>query len=259
MKPGKYEIPRRPLLWLAVALMFTVPPMLETVAPWVSACFAASLAAKFWMERRGWRLRSPVWQVVLLGAVIGGVELTYHALRGLEPGLSLLLVLTAVKILEAHTPRDFHILALLGWFLCLAGLFLSQDLSAGIYATVAFVLILAAVAQFHRDPASRRPVAGPLLTASGLVIRALPIVLVLFFLFPRGSPFQFDLRRPFAACAGMSDELKPGSISGLALSSDVAFRAEFPDGNMPPVSKTVLARLRFHPGQRPGVESFLSG
>lgn len=236
MKAGSHEIPRRPLLWLTLGLVFTVPPMLGTLAPWVTGCFAASLAAKFWMERRGWRLRSIVWKIALAGAAFGGVELTYHALRGLEPGLSLLLLLMSVKILEAHTARDFHILALLGWVLCLAGLFISQDLSEGIYAVVAFMLILAAVAQFHRGAASRRPVSGPLLTSLGLVLRASPFVIVLFFLFPRGSPFQFDLRRPFSGRTGMANDLKPGSISSLAISNEVAFRAEFPDGNMPPPS-----------------------
>lgn len=236
MKAGKQDIPRRPLLWLAAALAFTVPPMLGTLAPWVWGCFTASLAAKFWMERRGWRLRSLAWKAALSGAVLGGVELTYHSLHGLEPCLSLLLLLTSLKMLEAGTARDFHFLALLGWLLCLAGLFISQDLSAGIYAVAAFMLILAAVAQFHRGPGSRRPLSGPLLTSAGLVLRALPVVLALFFLFPRLSPFQFNLSRQSAARTGLSDELKPGSVASLALSNDVAFRVEFPDGNMPPLA-----------------------
>src|ERR1700677_1829722 len=233
MKAAGHEIPRRPLLWLAVALLFTVPPMFKSLALWVPVCFMAVLAAKFRMERRGWRLRSMVFKFVFAGAALGGVYLTYHALIGLESGLSLFLLLTSVKILEAHTARDFHVLALLGWFLCLTGLFISQDLSAGIYAGVAFMLILAAVVRFHRGAGSPRPVAGPLLTSLGLVLRALPLVVVFFFLFPRGSPVRFDLRHSFEGRPGMSDELKPGSVSSLALSNDVAFRVEFPDGNMP--------------------------
>lgn len=234
MKAGKQEIPRRPLLWLSAGLAFTVPPMFGTLKPWVWGIFAASLVLKFWMVRKGWRLRSFFLKAAFAGAVLGGVRLTYHTLSGLEPPLSLFLLLTSIKVLEAHTARDFHVLALLGWLLCLAGLFITQDLPAGIYAVAAFMLVLAAVVQFHRGSGSRRPFSGPLLTSGGIVIRSLPVVIALFFLFPRLSPFRFHLSRSQAGITGLSNDLRPGSVSSLALSDDIAFRAEFPDGNMPP-------------------------
>jgi transglutaminase-like putative cysteine protease len=34
----------------------------------------------------------------------------------------------------------------------------------------------------------------------------------------------------------MSDRLSPGSVSAMAMNSEIAFRADFPDGNIPPVS-----------------------
>src|SRR5260221_9815094 len=34
----------------------------------------------------------------------------------------------------------------------------------------------------------------------------------------------------------MSDRLSPGSVSTMAMNSEIAFRADFPDGNIPPVS-----------------------
>ncbi|HWB60762.1 MAG TPA: DUF3488 domain-containing protein, partial [Chthoniobacteraceae bacterium] len=235
MKAGKQEIPRRPMLWLTTGLLFTVPPMIGTLSAWVWAAFAAALVAKFWMERRGWRLRSVLAKLALSGCILGGVKLTYGSLGGLEPLLSLFLLYVSLKVLEAHTARDFHIQALVGWLLCLSGLFNSQNLLPGIYAITGFVLILSAVVQFHRGASSRKPVSGPLLTSGALVLRALPVVTVLFFFFPRISAFQFHLSRRSSAQSGMSGDLKPGSISSLALSNDIAFRAEFPDGNMPAI------------------------
>lgn len=234
MKAGENEIPRKPLLWLAVALVFTVPPMFRSLSPWVPLLFTGVLFLKFWMQRRGMHLRHPALKILLVLAALGAVQLTYHSLFGLESGLSLFLLMSCIKILEAHTARDFHTVALLGWFLCLAGLFISQELSAGIYAVTAFVLILGAVAQFHRGPGARRPVAGAFKTSLGLLLRATPLILALFFFFPRGSgPIRFDLRHSFMGRAGMSNELHPGTIASLALSNEVAFRVEFPDGNMP--------------------------
>ncbi len=236
MKAGKHEIPRRPLLWLAAGMAFTVPPVFKSIALWIPICFLSLLAAKFWMERRGWHPRSLALRLAFAGAAVGAVRLTYGSLFGLESGLSVLLMLAAVKILESHTARDFHVMAALGWLLCLTGLFISQDLLAGIYGAVAFTLVLAAVVQFHRGSGSGRPVWGPMRTSIGLVLQSLPIVIALFFLFPRGSTIRFDLRHTPENRTGMSNDLRPGSISSLALSTDVAFRVEFPDGNMPAYS-----------------------
>lgn len=235
MNAEKNAIPRVPLLWLAAALLFTVPPMFGNIAAWVPLCFVASLVAKFWMEKRGWRLRSAAWKIAGAAVVLGGVEATYHSLIGLEPGLSIYMLLISVKILEAYTTRDFHTLALLGWFLSLAGLFVSQSLGAGLYAGVAFCLIITAVLRFHLGGApGERNVRRPLKLAAGLVLQAAPLVIVMFFLFPRGSgAFRFEFHRSFFNRSGMSDHLQPGSVASMALSNDVAFRAEFPDGNVP--------------------------
>ena len=69
MKAGKQEIPRRPLLWLAAGLVFTVPPMFGTLNPWVWAI----VSMRRWRQNsgwsgRGWRLRSFIWKAVLAAA-----------------------------------------------------------------------------------------------------------------------------------------------------------------------------------------------
>jgi hypothetical protein len=59
----------------------------------------------------------------------------------------------------------------------------------------------------------------------------------LFLLFPRISTgFRFPLMDSASAAAGFSDKLSPGSVTSLANSTEVAFRAEFPDGRIPPRS-----------------------
>jgi transglutaminase-like putative cysteine protease len=229
------KIPRHPMLWLAVALVFTMPPMFGNLAWWVPACFMVALAAKFRMELRGWRLRSAALHMAMAAAVLVGVWITYRSLIGMEAGLSISLLLISIKILESHTARDFHVLALLGWFLCLTELFISQDLAAVLYALAGFVIVTVAVVRFHRGAPARGRIARPLLAGGGLVAQALPLVIALFFLFPRGNGgFRFELKRAFFNRTGMSDRLSPGSVASLAMSRDVAFRAEFPDGNVIP-------------------------
>src|SRR5205807_3297730 len=109
------RIPRRPLLWLAAALLFTLPPMFGSLPSWVPLLFLIALAAKFWMEPKGYRLRSLVWKLVLVALILSLLFFSYGSLRGIEPGVSLIVMLTSVKILEAHTAREFHIMIMVAW------------------------------------------------------------------------------------------------------------------------------------------------
>src|SRR5205807_7165681 len=118
-------IPRRPLLWLAAALLFTLPPMLGNLASWVAWFFLLALALKFWMEPRGYRLRSNILKLILAGLILGAIFLSYGTLKGIEPGVSLLAVLVSLKILEAHTAREFQVIVMMAWVLCLCGFLLS--------------------------------------------------------------------------------------------------------------------------------------
>ena len=239
MKPEKQisTIPRKPLIWLALAMLFIVPPMFGNLAPWVPLFFLIMLLAKFYLEWRGVRLRSTVVKLGVAIAGIGGVALSYQSLIGAEPSLSVCLILFAIKIIEAHTAREFHILVALGWFLCLAQLIISQDLTPALCSLLAFAFVLASVVQFHRGNSPARTRFTSLRAAFALILQALPLVIALFFLFPRGSGgFRFVLNRAYGNRTGMSDSLSPGSISSLALSNEAAFRVEFPDGDMPAAS-----------------------
>src|SRR5207249_10687384 len=91
------RIPRRPLLWLAAALLFTLPPMFGSLPSWVPLLFLVALAAKFWMERKVYRLRSLVWKLVLVALIVSLLFFGYGSLRGIEPGVSLIVMLTSVK------------------------------------------------------------------------------------------------------------------------------------------------------------------
>ncbi len=222
------SIPRRPLLWLAAALLFTLPPMFGSLASWVPWFFLFALAMKFWMEPRGYRLRLATLKLLLAAAALLAILVSYGSLKGVEPGISLLVVLVALKVLESHTAREFQVMVLMGWVLCLCGFFLSQDFEMAVSLLTAFALLLVALIQFHRgsSPGAFWP---PLGTTCKILLQAAPLVVLLFVLFPRiNTGLRFDFRANRSANTGFSDRLSPGSVVALANSSDIAFRAEFP-------------------------------
>src|SRR5262245_60157107 len=94
------SIPRRPLLWMAAALLFTLPPFFDSLALWVPWLFLLALALKFWMEPRGYRLRSAVLKLLLVATALTTAFISYGSVRSVEAGISLLVVLMSLKILE---------------------------------------------------------------------------------------------------------------------------------------------------------------
>ena len=228
------SIPRRPLLWMAAALVFTLPPFFDSLAIWVPWLFLLSLALKFWMEPRGYRLRSIVLKLLIVATALTTVFISYGAVRGVEAPISLLVVFMSLKILEAHTAREFRVMVLIGWMLCLCGFFLSQDFTTALCLLIAFALLVVALIQFHRG-ASPGAVWPPVGTTCKLLLQASPLVVLFFLLFPRiNAGLWFELRPYRAANTGFSDRLSPGRIAALANSSEIAFRAEFPGSNTRP-------------------------
>ena len=228
------SIPRRPLLWLAAALLFTLPPMFGSLVRWVPYVFLLALAMKFWMEPRGYRLRSATLKLMLAAMGLFAIFVSYGSLKGVEPGISLLVVLVSLKVLEAHTAREFQVMVLMGWVLCLCGFFLSQDFVIALSLLTAFALLLVALIQFYRgsSPGAFWP---PLGTTGKILVQAAPLVVLLFVLFPRiNTGLRVDFRANRLASSGFSDRLSPGSIAALANSSEIAFRAEFPGSTATP-------------------------
>ncbi len=212
-------------------------PLYGQVALWTLLMLAGCAGVRLLYARRGWRLPSIWVKLVTVGVGVCGIALTFGTITGIEPGLSVLLVLVALKALETSSPRDFQVLTLLGFFLCLCALFFSQELNRWLYLAGVLLAFFGLLIAFHSRGAGMKQ--RRILKKTGIILlQALPLVVLLFAFFPRsygGLRFQFG-RSP-VGFAGLGDRMEPGSIASLALREDVAFRADFPDGRIPPQSE----------------------
>ena len=222
-----------PLVGICAALVLVAAPLAGKFAGWVSGLFLVAIAARLVMNHRSQRMPSLPAKLVVIALSGAGLMATYGSLLGVEPLLSILLILVSLKLLETNGVRDFQVLALLGFFLALCGLFFSQELLAWLYVAGVFIVLTATLVGFHRGTgaAALRPSAR---LAAVMLAQALPIVALLFLFFPRTyGGFRFQFGRSILNAAGMSDRLSPGSVSSLVLSDAIAFRADFPDGTTP--------------------------
>ena len=229
-RESSVNIPGRPLVWMGVALLLAMLPVLTSVPVAGPIAVAIGLLLRW----RGAGGLSLIWKLVPVVVALGGTFLQLGTLKGLEAGVAMLLGTTAAKFVEARTPRDLQLMALLGWFLCLCGLALDQAVGRSLWAYSVFALIVVVLVRFRRGTAGLRQ---PLRISAVLLLQAVPLVLLLFFLFPRGaSSLVQRLSRTMMHQTGLADRLNPGSVAKIAQSQDKAFWVTFANNELPPVS-----------------------
>jgi transglutaminase-like putative cysteine protease len=168
--------------------------------------------------------------VAMVAATSLGVFLQYGTLFGREPGVALLSIMVTLKLLELRARRDATVLVFLACFLVITNFLYSQTLPTALLMTVAVWLITATMTGFQqREPRLRQTA----LLSAQLLLQAVPLMVVLFLLFPRlPGPLWGLPRDAGTAVTGLSDSMSPGSFGELSASADVAFRVEFA-GPMP--------------------------
>ncbi len=221
--------------WLAAALTLTLLPHLPHLPVGFWLLFPAAVA---WSGRvvQGRRQLPPRWLLTAITlATIAGVLLHYRTLFGRDAGTALLAAMVSLKFLELRTLRDGMVLIFLGYFLVMAVLLYEQTLPLAAYLLLVVIVLL--TAQIALQHPTALPPARLLRCSSRLVAEAIPIMLILFILFPRvPGPLWGLPRDAYSGLTGLSEEMTPGSISQLSLSDAVAFRVRF-DGPIPPASQ----------------------
>ena len=220
------QLPRRSLLWLIVCQIAVMLPHLQRIPLWVVAVYLAAAIWRLQMFRQ--RAEMPgKWLRLLLG--LSGATLlfmSYGTFIGLEPMVALLLVAAALKLLEAIRERDGYLLVFLGFFICVTHFIFTQTLPATLYSLVCTGLLVTALIALNQSPGVGLSNHEPLLALKMLAL-AVPMMVVLFFLFPRIGPIWSVPSKSGQSITGMSDFLRPGAVTKLGRSAEIAFRAGF--------------------------------
>ena len=195
-----------------------------------------------WLVLVGWRLRlglhnrrppPAIIKYGIIGLILALLFQTYGSLIGREPGAAMLVLMGALKLFELQQRRDALVVVLLAIFLCaVEGLF-EQSLLSMLYVLGAAWLIITVWQQilFPGHPAAWR---DNLRLSGKLLLQALPVMVLLFVLFPRiPGPMWRLPGDAHSGRTGLSGTMAPGEIGHLAQSEAVAFRVSF-DGDLPP-------------------------
>lgn len=215
--------------WALAALAAALAPFLFALPPWIATVALLLVAWRAAVLVRRSRLPPLLLRLALAAAAVVVVVVSFRGLGGAEAGGAFLVLTSALKALESRSRRDFHIVALLAFFLLAAAFLLIESLPMGLYAAAAVWLTTTALL----PPAPAQAWPRLFARAGTLLLAALPVAAVFFLLFPRlpGPLFRFGAPQT-AAVSGLPDQLDPGAIAALAASDTIAFRVRF-DGPIP--------------------------
>jgi transglutaminase-like putative cysteine protease len=221
-------------LWLLSGLLLAFIPHL-THLPATLVLFSAFLL--------GWRLcyelrlfRLPVRRVRMLLTLTALVItfMSFHTLFGRQAGVGLLVVMLCLKLLEMKKDRDVVVAIGLGYFVVITVFFFNQSVFIGFYMLMVVVLLTTALTAHSREGLKTLRLKNFKL-ASTMLLQAVPLMLLLFVLFPRIPGPLWNLPSDsFGATTGLSDSMSPGNISQLSNNDAVAFRIQFEDDIPPP-------------------------
>lgn len=231
--PLTFSLAENQLRWLLAGLSLAILPHVLHLPAWIPLLFVAAAAWRYLALREKLPLPGALVRLLLVILILVGVMLKYRTVTGLEAGSALLVNLLGLKLLEMCTRRDVLLTILLGYFLIVTNFLYSQEIYLTIYLLGVTVILTGSLISLV-DAGEELSTRQRLRLSASLLAQAVPLMLVLFLLFPRiEGPLWSLPKDAYASLSGLSDSMTPGSIGQLTLSDEVAFRVKF-DGPIPP-------------------------
>jgi transglutaminase-like putative cysteine protease len=223
----------RSLAWACAAFAGGVLLNLDRVPPWTAATALLLIAWRLTTERSGVRLPGTVARALLALGVVAVVLWRFHTLNGLAAGTALLMLMSALKLLETRARRDQFVMVGAGLFLLLAACLDRQSLvRVPLYALQVWLCCSALAVVASAGCGGR----AALRLAGRSLLLALPLAVLLFLFFPRLPGAFWAIPRGGQGLTGLSDTMNPGSIVKLVASYEPAFRVQFA-GRAPPAEE----------------------
>jgi protein-glutamine gamma-glutamyltransferase len=227
------RLPRetRDTLLLLAVIAWTLLPHVWHVPWWCNVLTASVLVWRASIALTARSLPPAAVRFFFLALAVGLTWSTYGTVIGKDPGVTLLVMLVVIKTLELRARRDAMVIFFLGFFLIVTNFFYSQSLLLALAMVVAVWGLLTALvlANLHAGHPSLRAAGA---VAARMAALSLPVMVVLFFIFPRIGPL-WGGDQGGRATTGLSGSMRMGGIAELTQSEQIAFRVRF-EGTAPP-------------------------
>ena len=222
---------------LLLSILMVIAPHADHLPLWVSSLCGAVLLWRAYLSYSGNPLPKKWLLMLITFAGTGGIAINFHTLFGREAGVTLLMLLATLKLMELRTVRDAMAIIYLALFVIITNFFYSQTIPTALYMLATLFVITGTWVQLHGRDIALEP---RLRVAATLLLQAIPLTLILFILFPRVQGPLWGLPQDAYSSSGLDDKMAPGSLSRLILSESVAFRVSYKD--KPPLREQMYWR-----------------
>ncbi|BBB25887.1 transglutaminase TgpA family protein [Amphritea japonica] len=225
MKP-LFQLTRSSMVWLLISILLVTIPFVSVLPGWLYLLAFLTVGWRLMVHSGRWNF--PHWSVrfgLLLAVVVGLlIELRSGSVMAVTVGL--LVSAFLLKLTEMYHRRDALVVLYVAFLLTACSFLFHQSIPMALYALLCLIVVTACLNTVYRSQ-QNSDIWRPLKHAFTLYMQALPIMLVLFLIFPRIGPlWQVDMNTG-QSFTGLSDSMSPGDVSQLTRSAEVAFRARF--------------------------------
>ena len=225
-------------MWLMLGMSLAVLPHFYYQPLWVGLIFITMIAWRGLSLWQHWPLpnkRHRSLQVLQLSIAAGTALLmlnSYGNFIGRDAGTALLIVMLGLKVVEIQNHRDYYLSCFLGYFLVVTNFLYSQSIPTALLMFIVVILMTTSLISLN-DTQEQLSKKYQLKLASKILLQAIPLMLLLFILFPRISGPLWGLPHDAStATTGIDNKMTLGNISQLIQSDAAAFRVHF-DGERP--------------------------
>jgi len=223
----------RPILIMAIALMIaSVFPHFWHIEISVLLFFLTMAGIRLMLQKPA-QARIRKW--LMLPLLVAGILIVYseyHLPVGTKPGVAFLVTLFGLKILEVNKRRDIYVLTFIAFFTIATQFLFENGLLFTLYLMLVLIMLVWLLTTLNRSEPEENMLTN-LRALAGIVLPAIPVTIMLFYLFPRlASPLWEITSHESIGVTGLSDSISLGTISQLSQSGATAFRVTF-EGQVP--------------------------
>lgn len=223
-----------PRMWqLLIAMQLVSIPYYVRLPPPIIALILLLTACSVTIIIKRYRMPGTLLRLALLVPIMASMILSFGTLLGRDAGTAFLILLSFMKLFEIKAKRDVFIVIYICYFLLASNFFFTQDPWTAPYVFIV-VIYLVSIMMLFSDRLAATDFRQRMRLSGRMILQALPLMLILFVLFPRiPGPLWGLPKDATTATTGLSEDMSPGSLSSLILSDKVAFRVQF-RGEPPP-------------------------
>jgi transglutaminase-like putative cysteine protease len=156
----------------------------------------------------------------------------YGRFSGVEAATGILIAGISLKMVDNNRYHDAMVILFLNFLLLMSRFLVSQSLPMTLLGVLNIIIVTGLLVHLHKGENLELNFKALIKLGLKLFIQAAPLLVLLFFVFPRYSVGFFKLNQDAKAKSGFSPRVEPGSVSKLVASDETAFRVSFSQQNI---------------------------